>query len=311
MRIDLLLEWASERAEGSWQQLRDAHEWIATAYPPSSASWRPTPGMTARRLTTLGHIEIDWQHGHWAVAPPLLTILPSAGAHALLTGARTRTLVAQLTDATADEPSLFVTYCPQRYAPTAILIACEDETNIESLAELLDIGYEFSVSDRLSALLPPLDSYLALASTTPAPSGYGVAQLDLHTLRWHDAESDRDPGLYRYDHYGRPTYRLITEQQTYDVDWAIGAWAALSRWGENKLQYREDAVNGTLLAPVGAPLPTLHARAAALCSGLAPGRISGADWYRNVPRHVAERIARSLDQTLVIHETNGRLSRSS
>ncbi|MGI9098479.1 MAG: hypothetical protein ACR2H2_08315 [Solirubrobacteraceae bacterium] len=298
MTADLLLHWASERGEGSWQQLRDAHEWIATAYPLSSASWRPTPGMTARRLTTLGHVEIDWQHGRWAVAPPLLTILPSAGAHALLTGARTRALINQLTDA-ADDPSLFVTTCPQRHAPTAILIACEDETHIESLAEELGIGYEFSVSDRLSELLPTLDSYLALASTTPAPRGYGVAQLDLQSLRWDDAESDREPGLYRYDQHGRPAYRLVSEQQTYDVDWGIGAWAALSRWGENKLQYRKDAVNGTLVAPIGAPLPTLHARAAALCSGLAPARSSGADWYRNVPRHVAERIARSLDQTLV------------
>jgi len=304
MSVDLLLEWASEVAEGSWQQLRDAHEWIATAYPLSSASWRPTPGMTARRLTTLGHLEIDWQHGRWAVAPPLLTILPSAGAHALLTGARTRALTDELADATDDDPALFVTRCSQRLAPTAILIACKDETHIESLAEMMGIGYEFSVSDRLSALLPSLDSYLALASTTPAPSGYGVEQLNLQSLRWADAESDRSPGLCRYDHYGRPTYRLVTEDETYNVDWAIGAWSALSRWGENKLQYRRDAVNGTLIAPVGAPLPTLHARAAALCSGLAPGRINGADWYRNVPRHVAERIARALDQTLVDYKSS-------
>ena len=222
MNADLLLEWASERGEGSWQQLRDAHDWIAAAYP-SSAAWRPTPGFTARRLTTLGHLEIDWQRGIWSVAPPLLTILPAAGAHALLTGARTRALMDRLADETDDDSHLFVNECTQRHAPNAILIACEDETNIESLAERLGIGYEFSVSHRLSDLLPELDSYLALAPTTPAPSGYGVAQLDLDRLTWADAEADRDPGLYRYDAFGRPTFRLVSGDQVYGVDWAIGA----------------------------------------------------------------------------------------
>jgi hypothetical protein len=189
---------------------------------------------------------------------------------------------------------------PQRFAPSAILIACEDETNIEHLAERLQIDYEFSVSDRLSELLPELDSYLALASAPRAPRGYGVARLELTTLEWVDAEHDRAVGLYRYDAYGRPTYRLVAGQdETYKVDLAIGAWVALSRWGENKLRYVEDDVNGTLAVPVATPLPTLHARAAALCSGLAPGRIGHALWYRNVPRRVAERIARSLDQTLL------------
>lgn len=298
MNFDLLLEWASERAEGSWQQLRDAHEWIATAYP-DSASWRPTAGYAARRLSTLGHLEVDWQHGRWAVSPPLLTILPSAGAHALLTGARTRALMDRLVDA-ADDPRLYLTPCAQHLAPTAMLIACEDETDIESLAERIGIGYEFSVSERISELLPILDSYLALASAMPAPRGYGVSQLDLDQLEWADAETDRNPGLYRYDAYGRPTFRLVvSDHEIYEVDWAIGAWAALSRWGENKLAYRAEAVNGTLIVPAGAPLPTLHARAAALCSGLAPRRSNGGDWYRNVPPLVGERIARSLDQTLV------------
>jgi hypothetical protein len=298
MNNDLLLEWASERGTGSWQQLRDAHEWLSAAAT-DGGPWRPTAGFAARSLTTLGHIEVDWENGRWAAAPPLLTILPSAGGHALLTGARTRALVDRLADAT-DDPCLYMVQSPQRFAPSAILIACEDETNIERLAERLQIDYEFSVSDRFSELLPELDSYLALASAPRAPRGYGVARLELTTLEWVDAEHDRAVGLYRYDAYGRPTYRLVAGQdETYKVDLAIGAWVALSRWGENRLRYSEEDVNGTLAVPVATPLPTLHARAAALCSGLAPGRIGNTLWYRNVPRRVAERIARSLDQTLV------------
>jgi hypothetical protein len=296
---DLLLEWASERGEGSWQQLRDAQEWILSAYP-SNDNWQPTPGFSARMLATLGHLEVDWTNGRWTATPPLLTLLPSAGAHALLTGARTRWLFDRLSEVTKDDRDLYVLPVSQRLAPTAILIACADETNIESLAKVLGIGYEFSVSERLSGLLPELDSYLALAPVMPAPRGYGVARFNVATLAWQDADTDSRPGFYRYEAYGRPIYRLIDDEHAvHEVDLAIGAWAALSRWGENRLSFKEDVVNGTLVVPIGTPLPTLHARTAALCSGLAPGRVDGFLWYRNVPRHIGVRIARSVDQTLV------------
>jgi hypothetical protein len=134
----------------------------------------------------------------------------------------------------------------------------------------------------------------------PAANGYGVTRFGVDDLNWADVESDRSPGLYCYDAYGRPAYRLIVDSdQVYDVDLATGVWAALSRWGENRVRYREDAVNGTLVVPLGAPLPTLQARTAALCSGLAPSRASGGLWYRNVPNTIARRIARSLDQSLL------------
>jgi hypothetical protein len=297
MNNDLLLEWASERGSGSWRQFRDAQEWILNAA--AEDTWRPTPGFSARMLSTLGHIEVDWKSARWAAAPPLLTLLPAAGAHALLTGARTRALMERLGDA-SDVPSLYVSPLRQRLAPTALLIACEDETAIETLADALGISYEYSVSERLSQLLPELDSYLALAVSMPAASGYGVTRLAVDDLSWTDVESDRSPGLYCYEAYGRSVYRLVAGlDRIYDVDLAIGVWAALSRWGENRVQYREDAVNGTLVVPLGAPLPTLHARTAALCSGLAPSRVTGELWYRNVPRAIASRIARSLDQSLV------------
>lgn len=64
----------------------------------------------------------------------------------------------------------------------------------------------------------------------PAPRGYGVARLDLRRLEWMDAEADRDAGLYRYDAVESPAFRLLDGDAVYAVGWAIGAWAALSRW---------------------------------------------------------------------------------
>src|SRR5438876_70322 len=127
MSHDLLLEWASERGSGSWQQFRDAHEWLLEDAPASQ--WRPTPGWSARMLSTLGHIEIDWQAGVWAASAPVLTLLPSAGGHALLTGGRTRALRDRLGPAVWDEASdVYLHEHPQRNAPTALLIAAEDES---------------------------------------------------------------------------------------------------------------------------------------------------------------------------------------
>jgi hypothetical protein len=304
MSHDLLLEWASERGEGSWPQFRDAHEWLFEDA--AATGWRPTAGWSARTLTTLGHIEIDWQAGVWSASAPVLTLLPSAGAHALLTGGRTRALHDRLQPAVWEEASdVFLVEHAQRNAPTAVLIAGEDESAIEGLANRLGIPYELSVSDRLSRLLPTLDSYLALSHSTPAATGYGVERFDVTALEWRAIESDREPGFYRYDIVGRPAFRLLdNDGSVYDLDIATGVYAALSRWGENLLRYQADPVNGTLVVPFGAPLPTLQARTAALCSGLAPPRHGGSLTYWNVPRIVADRIARSLDQTLIADEND-------
>lgn len=298
MSHDLLLEWASERGDGSWQQFRDAHEWLFEGG--TTSGWRPTPGSSARILTTLGHIEVDWEAGIWAVSAPVLTLLPSAGAHALLTGGRTRALNDRLVPAVWEEASdVYLVEYSQRGAPTALLVAGEDESAIEALAERLDVPYEFSVSDRLSRLLPALDSYLALSRSTPVVAGYGVTRFDVVNLEWASVEADRDPAFYRYDVVGRPAFRLLDNDGSfYDLDMAMGIYAALSRWGENVVRYHADSINGMLVVPVGAPLPTLQARTAALCSGLAPSREGRTLAYWNVPGTVAERIARSLDQTL-------------
>ena len=68
-----------------------------------------------------------------------------------------------------------------------------------------------------------------------------------------------------------PEFRLVDDDGlSYRIDRAWGIYAALSRWGENKLRYFKQPVNGDLAVQVDAPLPPLQARAATLCTGLAP-----------------------------------------
>jgi hypothetical protein len=299
MSHDLLLEWISERGEGSWTQLRHAHDWLfAGRHRPAFQ----TPAFTVGLLSTLGHLEMDWIAQRWAGAPPVITLLPSAGAHALLTGARTRTLMQRLEQELADDHHLYpLPPLEQRLAPSAVLIPCEEAEHIEALAARLEIPYQHSVSERLSELLPTLDGYLELARSAPPPRGYGFQALDPFTLGWRDQDDEDSPGLYRYEGYGGFIYQLRDQGgASYRVDMPLGVYAELRRLGDSRLKWFRHSVNGQLTVPLTAPLPALHARAAALCSGLAPMRRGKTLVYVNVPEHVASRVARSLGQTLQI-----------
>ena len=294
---DTLLEWLSERGEGSWTQLREAYDWL---FPITRRERWQTAGFAARMLSALGHLEIDWATQHWSAAPTTLTLLPNAGGHALLTGARTRTLIDDLETEIGDSPELFpLPVHPQQLAPSAKLIACNSARAARRLADALDIRFSHSASEQLSSMLPPLDARLRLGRSAKAPVGYGVQALDLTDLRWRDVESFERPGFYRHAAPAGPTFRLVdNDGLTYAVDLARGIYAALSRWGESRLKYMPQSVNGELVVPVAAPLPTLQARTAALCTGLAPEKRAQTFIYPNVPEHIAAAIAKSLDQSL-------------
>jgi hypothetical protein len=297
---DLLLEWVSERGEGSWTSFRDAYAWLE-----ADSDLKPweTASLLARQMSALAHLEIDWKRSRWAACPPVLTLLPSAGAHGLLTGGRTRELTDRLAVEQERRDDIFcLEPISQSLAPSALLIACEDERAMRRLAEALGIQATYSVASRLAAVLPSLDSYIALARSTPAPFDYGVQALSVDQLGWSDVESDRAPGLYRYQTPAGRKFRYVNHEGTsHEVDLAIGTFAALRAAGQaSRLKWFRQPLNGDLEVPLSAPLPTLHARAAALCSGLAPDRRGRSLVYMNVPEEIAHAIAQSLEQQLRI-----------
>jgi hypothetical protein len=299
---DLLLEWMSERGSGRWQHFREAHAWVAAEA--DREPWE-TASFTARQMSALGHIEIDWSASSWSAAPPVLTILPSAGAHALLTGGRTRQLSDRLEEELDRRVDVYgLPPIEQPFAPSALLIASDDERAVQSLAHDLGVEFSHSVSAQLAKALPPLDSYLGLARSMPAPKGYGVQVLDTAELTWVDVEDDCEPGLYRYQAPVGFSFRLIdVEERTFAVDLSVGVYAELARSCEaGRLKWFRSSLNGELEAPLRAPLPTLHARAATLCSGLAPQRRGRSLVYLNVPEDVAQAIAQSLGQSLKVIE---------
>ena len=56
----------------------------------------------------------------------------------------------------------------------------------------------------------------------------------------------------------RILFRLIDDGHVSAVDLATGVYAALSRWGANRLRYFDQSVNGELWVHLAAPLPTLQ-----------------------------------------------------
>jgi hypothetical protein len=303
-KYELLLRWASECGTGMWLEFRDAQDWLFNIGQHDRRQVRAT--TTIHAMSMLGHIEIDWDGGRWAVAPSALTILPNAGAHAVHTGARTHRLLGELEEASADG-DYFAESHGQEWGPDALFVAASDEGAIEALAAELGVNYEVCVSERLAEMLPSLESYLALSKSTPAAKGYGIERFNVRFLNWERAEKDGEAGLYRYDVWGRPEYRFVSDDGTfYSVDWSLGVHAELARTRRREIRYEPESVNGTLRVPFAGQLPTLQARTAVLCTGLMP-RLQDRRWhYPNVPRTTAEAIATSLGQALV--EDHGRES---
>lgn len=296
-RHDMLLQWASERGEGSWELFKETFDWLC---PPTDRQPWETPGFSIRLLSALGHLEIDWSARRWSATPPTLTLLPEAGGHLLLTGERTRALTDALEGAIGDSPDLFaLPPHEQPYAPSAQLIACESAREAQRLADDLGATFTYSASDQLASILPTIDDQVDRGRAPAPPSGYGVKRFDLDELRPYDTDRFDRPGLYEHAAPAGPEFRLVDDDGlSYRIDRAWGIYAALSRWGENKLRYFEQSVNGDLAVQVDAPLPPLQARAATLCTGLAPEKRNKVLLYRNVPMRIAEAIARSLDQSV-------------
>jgi hypothetical protein len=294
MSHELLLQWASECGSGSWDQFRDTFRW---ALPDARTGGAFT---CMRRLTTLGHLEIDWDAGEWAAAPTVVTLIPSAGGHGLLTGARTAALRAQLSDEMDELPHVFPFFREQEDAPDVCFVACDSEDDLIALAAELDVPFEHSVADRLASLLPSLDAMLAERLSTPGVPDLGVDRFDVLADRWRPVETDSAPGLYRYEHRGRRELRWIEdERRPYRVDFALGAYCELRRLSAyDILHWVRVGPNGTLSVPLKAPLPVLHARAATMCSGLGPQRHASVLRYENVPRETALAIASTLEQEL-------------
>lgn len=300
---DLLLTWMSEIGSGTTSNLRHKAEWLARTENRSVS--REATGRWLRDLSSLGHCEVDWTNGVWAISPAAIVRLPNADGTAILTGARRprlmRTIETAGTYFEQFERHQGPTEVPM---PTTILFPVESNNDLERTAKGIGVPYAGCASSELARMLPS-----STTDTVSAPPAYDavVEQLvELSPRRWsrRSARSSLHDGLFREQSEGRWMYTFHRGAVWYACDLASGYFAELERLRHSVLRWEPASgspTTGNLFVNFGAPLPPLQSRALALCSGLAPTSDATArtSVYVNVPLETATRVAASLRQSLI------------
>jgi len=300
MDHDFLLEWLSERQSGSWADFRSGHDHLVAADPAGAMGANQRPTWTAYVLSALGHVEVDWRARRWSACAPAVVNLPAAGGTAILVGARPRMLARRMQEFFDDEAVTDIDWVSHatRAGPAVVYVQYGSEAELVRFASHVGARYVGYAADTISARLPAVVGLVESARVRALPPSFQLERFDPARLQWVDADLVAANGLYRYTVHGLYEHRLVRGGVAREVDRETGVWAELATASVNPLRYSHSTVNGTLSVPGVTRLPLLQTRAAVLCSGLPP--VDDADRttvsYHNVPRLIANRIAKSLGQ---------------
>lgn len=302
---DLMFRWMSEVGSGTIVDLRTRIDWIARTADIERRSY--TSGRWLRDLASLGHCEVDWDGGHWAVAPPALARLPFSGGLAVVAGARRPRMMRTLEEFCGWLPTARrVPPTGEVPLPITYYMQYTHESDLIDAADAAGLILAGQAAERIACALPTTRPHVL---TGPPAYGAKLNRLDsIHPRVWQGvsaAQSNHPDGLYSEQVNGRPRFITRRDGAWFACDLSDGIFAELTRRRESAMRWRGDpgreAVDtGTLFVDLGAPLPALHSRALVLCTGLPPkfGATASTAIYENVPRGVAVRVSTSLGQTL-------------
>lgn len=275
---DLLLEWASERGQGSWRQWRDACGTLAI----------DEPSQAARRLSALGHVEFDWVDNRFACAPPTATLTLNASGCLLVTGARPRGMRDELNRLWQEEELDIDLREPldQEGGPATWLVEAEMD-DLERFCSLARLELHVHAGRRLLDALPP--ATLEMVGEQGRPSGrFPRSWFQPDPPFWLRAErpDGGEEGLWWVEEYRRKTAFVCR-----DGDWfripvrEYGPYIAYP----DIIFARYDETAASVEVDNRAPLPPLIARALTLQSGRLPReRRAGKHSYVNVDGPMAE-----------------------
>jgi len=290
---DTLLWWCSEVGGGHTHAFLDACRHLALD--PWHASWA---------LSQLGHVEFDWRAGRFATAPTVLTTIPGVGGRLLICGARPAGLLQDLQDATEQhglDVDVSEAPCHQYGEGPATILIDADPADAATFAAAAVIMFVPSAHSRLAGLLFDVDADTVGEAEEP-DERFPHAPIDHDTFQvlWDSDRDDGRDGLWRYRTFDDP-------RATYLRGDGISLRLCAAEFGPYLVQRHDDSepaaryvqANRLLIVDGMAPLPKLHARAAALCSGRVPLRQHFApgvfeDHYVNVDSDTAGRILASL-----------------
>lgn len=290
---DALLWWVSELGSGSWLQFKAACTHLQLP-----------PTRTITTLAALGHIEIAWTAGRWAVAPTTLTTIPGLPARLLICGARTSYLTERLRRVADDGGyDVLVTSEPiaQQAPGPATVYLDADPADAEDFADAAGLCFAPAAHLAMAAALGPVRLDDVGEPATP-DERFPHCRIDPDTLaeRWDEDSAEGAEGLWAWQTWARRAARYLRAdgQWFYLPQAEHGPYLLAPRpVGEEHCCY--EPAHDLLIVNARAPLPALHARAAVLCSGRLPLRQHLAediaeDHYVNVDQATATLILTSL-----------------
>jgi hypothetical protein len=284
--------------------------------------------QTIRYLDSLGHCEFDFDSDRRQVfaCPPVLVALPPYGLpKAVLTGARTPSMVRKIKDfVKGNHNSVSHSSTLQRsehpLLPSAIYIEAVDHEYLQKVAQAAQIGCH---------LTAPAAWSLVNFSAGIENVGYKLVYEDRADINWlkrtfstdaltfsksHNTENVQGLVEYTNPQSQQKRHWIWDGNQSAEVGRDWGRYMILADKGVDVLLY--DERRHQLAVPSTVPLPHFLARAAALCTGLAPatlhmgeqsigGMPAGrpVDIYCAVPPPVATMISEKLSQNLIYHST--------
>jgi hypothetical protein len=295
--VDLLLEWCSIRGSGSREQFARA----ATGMVPGSSD------RVLARLELMGHIEVDWDRtGRWSVNPTVLALPEGSGGNAFVSGARNEGTLRTL-ELLRDSEGISLTIVPcDVMGPSTWFVGAPTVDRLEAVAGRLGGSVIVEPALELMNRWPSLDQVLEGARANFVPSGFGARRLNVRNLTFEPVDvkyANWPAGCFEQLSSGRRKYIFVDDD---DVRYVCDRWVATH--AEIRRQASADPAlpsvvlwdkaTNRLAVRSTAQLPTMWARAAALCSGIVPRRVEGQQWwdiYEGIELHMFGAFAKALD----------------
>ena len=295
---DQLLRWASEVEAGAWSTFRSTAGYIGSVNRAHQKPW-----VFADRMSSLGHLDVDWDEGRWSVAPPVLALNEGMGLVSVLAGWRPGSLTMRLSH-WAEKGLFRVVSLRQGVNPKAIFLIHESLDQVEEAARLIGGRVSVRPSSQLVDLIR-LQEIEVLGVSSPPMVDEDLQFFEPAELRWQGSDTRDREGLYSFDLYGRRQFRLLRDGTWRNVDRATGQLSVL-RGRDDVVHWHPQSVDCSvprvLTLPLDLSLPIVAERSAVAASGLLPARVNGRRVYRNVSREDAVRLCNAVGLELRVEK---------
>ena len=298
-RWNMLLYWMSDTGEGSWDRFRN----IVTELANDGGDLGQLRRTLRVMLSDFGHVNFFiGASSRWETLPPLAAGLMEPIDAALLIGARTPKLVADVR-AVADEHDVDMTDERLDDSPDVIRLTGSAEA-LNACAVATGIDYADNYARGLAAMLNPVPLLLdrPRRDTDHTPVNWTRRSYNLQSCEWVDGTLLNSACEFT-PRYGRPRY-FVSNRRRRLLEVASRRDAVYAAAYANGVPLAvHDPVAGTLSVPLSAPLPEAYARVACLSSGRRADIAQGRIVYSGVRPEIGAVLLTALGQPRAIVST--------